>query len=341
MLNKIDLDTSSVRTDLAIEVVKKDNVSEYEEEIYDDIVVTRINLTDKDKINTNKEKGKYITISFNDVTNYEDRNRLGKVLVKELNNIFISKNIKDDDTCLIVGLGNEKSTPDALGALTVKDILVTRHLFLLKQNVTDGIRNVCAITPGVTGETGIETSDLILDIITSVKPNFLIVIDSLKASSVDRVNKTIQITDTGITPGSGVNNHRVPILESKIGIPIIAIGIPTVVDVSTIMTDTMNMLLEHISYIKNNFAKNKLVVKEFGNYKNKIKNSKSLTDSEKKELMGILGEMDNISKHMLFEEVLNRFNYNLIVTPKDIDYLLEKLSGIISSALNDALHKSM
>ena len=113
------------------------------------------------------------------------------------------------------------------------------------------------------------------------------------------------------------------------------------VDISTIVSDTIDMLLNHLSYIKNNFAKNKLIVKQFSNYKDKIKNSNNLTEEEKKYLLGALGELDEDKKRALFEEVLNRFNYNLIVTPKEIDYLIEKLSDIISSALNNALHPSI
>lgn len=342
MLNNIDLSKYNVHTDLAIDDINLLNEHiKTIEEINDNVKVTKINLDDIESKKINKKKGIYTTIEFKDITDFQNREIVGKTLQTEIEKILKYKNIDKMDKGLIVGLGNPKSTPDALGSLTINNILVTRHLFLLNTKVKKGIKNISAFTPGVMGETGIETKDLIESIINIVKPSFLIVIDSLKASSVDRVNKTIQITDTGIHPGSGVGNTRKEISEQTLKIPVIAIGVPTVVDVSTIVSDTIDMLLNHLSYIKNNFAKNKLIVKQFSNYKDKIKNSNNLTEEEKKYLLGALGELDEDKKRALFEEVLNRFNYNLIVTPKEIDYLIEKLSDIISSALNNALHPSI
>lgn len=342
MLNNIDLSKYNVHTDLAIDNINLLNEHiKTIEEINDNVKVTKINLDDIESKKINKKKGIYTTIEFKDITDFQNREIVGKILQTEIEKILKYKNIDKMDKGLIVGLGNPKSTPDALGSLTINNILVTRHLFLLNTKVKKGIKNISAFTPGVMGETGIETKDLIESIINIVKPSFLIVIDSLKASSVDRVNKTIQITDTGIHPGSGVGNTRKEISEQTLKIPVIAIGVPTVVDVSTIVSDTIDMLLNHLSYIKNNFAKNKLIVKQFSNYKDKIKNSNNLTEEEKKYLLGALGELDEDKKRALFEEVLNRFNYNLIVTPKEIDYLIEKLSDIISSALNNALHPSI
>lgn len=342
MLNNIDLSKYNVHTDLAIDNINLLNEHiKTIEEINDNVKVTKINLDDIESKKINKKNGIYTTIEFKDITDFQNREIVGKTLQTEIEKILKYKNIDKMDKGLIVGLGNPKSTPDALGSLTINNILVTRHLFLLNTKVKKGIKNISAFTPGVMGETGIETKDLIESIINTVKPSFLIVIDSLKASSVDRVNKTIQITDTGIHPGSGVGNTRKEISEQTLKIPVIAIGVPTVVDVSTIVSDTIDMLLNHLSYIKNNFAKNKLIVKQFSNYKDKIKNSNNLTEEEKKYLLGALGELDEDKKRALFEEVLNRFNYNLIVTPKEIDYLIEKLSDIISSALNNALHPSI
>lgn len=342
MLNNIDLSKYNVHTDLAIDNINLLNEHiKTIEEINDNVKVTKINLDDIESKKINKKKGIYTTIEFKDITDFQNREIVGKTLQTEIEKILKYKNVDKMDKGLIVGLGNPKSTPDALGSLTINNILVTRHLFLLNTKVKKGIKNISAFTPGVMGETGIETKDLIESIINIVKPSFLIVIDSLKASSVDRVNKTIQITDTGIHPGSGVGNTRKEISEQTLKIPVIAIGVPTVVDISTIVSDTIDMLLNHLSYIKNNFAKNKLIVKQFSNYKDKIKNSNNLTEEEKKYLLGALGELDEDKKRALFEEVLNRFNYNLIVTPKEIDYLIEKLSDIISSALNNALHPSI
>ena len=145
-----------------------------------------------------------------------------------------SHNITPSASCIIIGLGNEKSTPDSLGPLSINDIIVTNHLFSLGINVEDGFRVVSAFNPGVMGQTGIETSDIIYALIKEIKPDFVIVVDALKASNVDRVNKTIQITDAGINPGSGIGNTRKEISKDVLNIPVFAVGVPTVVDLSLI-----------------------------------------------------------------------------------------------------------
>ena len=213
-------------------------------------------------------------------------------------------------------------------------------MFLLSANVKNGMRSVSAITPGVMGSTGIETIDIINGVIDKVKPKFIIVIDSLCASSVERLNKTIQITDTGIHPGSGVGNNRKEISKDVLNIPVIAIGVPTVVDASTIVNDTINYLFMHLSYLKNNYEENKLVVKRFGNYLDKIKNN-TLSNEEKELIGGIIGNLSDEDKKRLIEELLESINYNLIVTPKEIDFLIDKLSFLLSSSINNALHKDV
>ena len=150
------------------------------------------------------------------------------------------KKIKNDDSCLIIGLGNEKSTPDSLGPCVIKNIIVTSYLFNNNIEVEKGFRNVSAFAPGVTGVTGIETFDIVSSIIEKIKPDFLIVIDALKACKINRLNKTIQITDAGISPGSGINNKRKEISFETINIPVISIGVPTVVDTNTIISELTN-----------------------------------------------------------------------------------------------------
>ena len=187
------------------------------------------------------------------------------------------------------------------------------------------------------GNTGIETTDIITSIVNKVKPKFIIVIDSLCASSIERLNKTIQITDTGIHPGSGIGNNRKEISKEILGIPVIAIGIPTVVDSSTIVNDTINYLFMHLSYLKNNYEENKLIIKRFDNYLKKIKNN-SLDKKEKELVGGMIANLSDYDKKRLINEVLESINYNLIVTPKEIDFLIDKLSDLISSSINNALH---
>ena len=252
------------------------------------------------------------------------------------------KNIKDNDTCLVLGLGNRFSTADSLGPLTLDKVMITRHLFLLNTNVKAGIREVSGLSPGVMANTGIETYDIIESLINKVKPNFLIVIDALASSSIERINKTIQITDTGIHPGSGIGNNRKEISFETVGIPVIAIGVPTVVESSILVNDTIDYIFQHISYIKNNYESNKL---NFGhrNTKKYLQTLKeyNLSDNEKKELSGILGSLDEDAKKELICEVLNSINYNMIVTPKEIDFLIDKLSEAISKAINKSLHKEI
>ena len=337
MKNRIDLDKFQVRTDLIIENNNINNNNLNVVRVNDSIKITSVCIDDVMSKSTNKRKGDYVTIEFSDVTNYEDREEIKRVLIKEINKIMNKLGIRKGDRCLIVGLGNEDSTADSLGPKVVDKVLVTRHLFELNTDVKKGIRNVAAISPGVMATTGIETYDTILSLVSQIKPNFLIVIDSLAAMSIDRINRTIQLTDTGIHPGSGVGNNRKELNFDTIGIPVIAIGVPTVVDVSIIVNDTIDYLFKHLSYIKNNYQVNKLVFTHSNNYLEEINNN-DLSDVEKKEVSGMLGELDNQSKKRLISEVLNSLNYNLIVTPKEIDFLIDNLSEVISYGINNSLH---
>ena len=179
-----------------------------------------------------------------------------------------------------------------------------------------------------------------MSLINAVKPKFVIAIDSLASSSIDRINKTIQITDTGIHPGSGVGNNRKELSKKTLGIPVIAIGVPTVVSSSIIVNDTLNNLFKHLSYIKDNKETNKLIIKRNNRYKDKIKD-RDLSQEEKNNLLGLVGSLDNDTKKRLMEEVLTSINANLIVTSTEIDFLIDKLSNLISSALNNSLHRQI
>lgn len=341
MKNRINLSNFNIRTDLVIDNEIKDSYID-KKKINDNILVTSIDVNDELGLELSKKAGSYITIEFEDITNYEDSKELIEVLNNELSNLLRKKKIKDTDTCLVLGLGNRFSTADSLGPITLDKIMITRHLFKLNTNVKEGIREVSGISPGVMANTGIETSDIIESLITKIKPNFLIVIDALASSSIERINKTIQITDTGIHPGSGIGNNRKEISYDTIGIPVIAIGVPTVVESSILVSDTIDYIFSHISYIKNNYDANKLT---FGHRDTKkyleILKQQNLNEEEKKELSGILGSLGEEKKKELIIEVLNSINYNMIVTPKEIDFLIDKLSVVIASAINKCLHKSV
>lgn len=340
MGNKINLSKYNIRTDLIVDIIDNNSNINKETDNYEGVKITRVEVEKDMEEELDKKKGTYITIEFDDVTNYEDREKIGKCFENEIKKLLNKLNIKDDDDCLIIGLGNEKSTPDALGPLSIKNILVTRHLFILNTNHKEGIRCVSAVIPDVMGNTGIETSDIIKSIVNTIKPKFIITIDALASSSINRLNKTIQMTDTGIHPGSGIGNSRKEINKDTIGVPVIAIGVPTVVESSIIVNDTIKYLLKHISYIKNNFSKSKLTYTKFGNYLDKIKNS-DLSQEEKKEILGMIGELSEEDKLSLINEVLTSINYNLMVTNTEIDYLILKLSEIIANSLNNALHRQI
>jgi len=272
------------------------------------------------------------------VTNYEDREKVGKILEKEIKKLLQLNKIEETDECLIIGLGNERSTPDSLGVKVVRNVMITKHLFKYG-NPQEGIRIVTGFTPGVMANTGMETSDMIKAIIEREKPNFVVVIDALASLAIDRINKTIQLTDTGIHPGSGIGNNRKEISKKTEGIPVIAIGVPTVVSSSTIVYDTLNYLSKHISYIKDNMETNKLTLKH-RDYKNKLKN-KELTNKELNNLFGLFGGLNDCERISLINEVLDEIELDLIVTPSEIDFLIDKLSDLISSALNNALHRQI
>lgn len=337
-MNRIDLKNINIRTDLIVETISDKKYITNEN--VDNIKISRVTIDKDNKDLLNKKEGNYVTIEFNDITNYEDREKVGKVLENEIKNILELNKIKDNDECLIIGLGNVKSTPDALGPKVITNILVTRHLFELNLDVKKGLRSVGTMIPGVMGNTGIETTDIIYAVINKIKPKFIIVIDSLCSSSVERINKTIQLTDTGIHPGSGIGNTRKEISKTTVKIPVIAIGVPTVVESSTIVNETINYLFLHLNYLKNNYEKSKLIVRRFDNYLDKIKKD-DISIEDRELLGGIIGSLNDFDKKNLISEVLESVNYNMIVTPKEIDFVIDKISNLISNSINNALHKEI
>ena len=280
----------------------------------------------------------YITISFEDITDSDNFDKVNMEVINNIKKILELNNIKEDYSCLVIGLGNILSTPDSLGDKTLNNVMVTGHLFEIGK-VSDGIRKVSCFAPGVMGNTGIESSKIIISLIKEIKPDFVIAIDALAARSIDRVNKTIQITDTGIHPGSGIGNNRIEISYKTMHIPVIAIGVPTVVMSSTIVYDTIDYLYKHISYIKENDSINKLSYRK-SNYKNKIKN-KLLDDNDKANLLGLFGSLNKEEQRSLIDEVLNNTELNLIVTPTEIDFLINKLSKLIAYSINKSLHRQI
>ena len=334
MKHEVDLKNNILRTDLAVELVKTTPTRQI-----DDIKITNITLNEQEAEQINKKKGNYTTIEFEDVTDHTNAEKLWNIFAEELQKLLKKENIKDDDICLIIGLGNEKSTPDSLGPLVVSKTLVTNYIYLYG-TLEEGFRRVCAISPGVMGETGIETSDLLNSIVKTVKPNFVITIDALAASSVERVNKTIQMTDSGINPGSGVGNKRKEISKEILGIPTIAIGIPTVVDAASIVSDTINYLYDHFAYQTANINNPAAKLTANVNYL-KLSKKFKINQEEKQKILGMVGTLSEDETKVLIYEILNPIGYNLMVTPKEEDFVISKLAEVIAKGLNIALHKKI
>lgn len=239
---------------------------------YEEFKITEVNvLNENGKKSIDKEIGKYITIDVEEIKYIENE----KLLIKKINE-ELEKMIEKDMSILVVGLGNMYVTPDALGSKVTKGIEVTRHLLKLgKELGYKNVREVSCITPGVMGNTGIETSEIVYAISNIIKPDIIIAIDSLMSKSITRIGSSIQISNTGITPGSGINGVNSSIDNNSTNAKVISIGVPMVVDVKT-----------------------------------------------------IINEVDK-------DNNLNVDELNYIVTPKDIDDLIEVTSRIISKSINE------
>lgn len=279
-----------------------------------DIKITRVKVTSPTgEVAIGKPMGNYITLEVprlkeNDQVLYEET---CKALAQELAKIL---NLREKSTILVVGLGNWNVTPDALGPKVTSQLMVTRHLLeYVPEQVDEGVRPVCAVAPGVLGITGIETGEIVKGIVDRVKPDVVIAIDALASRRMERVNTTIQIADTGISPGSGVGNKRMEISVNTLGVPVIAIGVPTVVDAATMANDTIDLVIDNLL----NEAK------------------------EDKQFYNMLKSIDRNEKYQLIQEVLEPYVGNLIVTPKEIDDVVDRIAKVIANGLNIALHQGI
>lgn len=324
-MSELDLKNYGVRTDLAMEANEiaeqrlNGLVSGVEIETIKEagITITRVDVkTEQGSREIGKMIGKYVTLEVPELRNgdTELQNRVATCMAKEFEQFLVRLKIPLNAKVLIVGLGNWNVTPDALGPIVVENIMVTRHLFeLMPNDVAPGYRPVSAVSPGVLGITGIESSEIVKGIVDQSKPNLVIAIDALASKSIERVNTTIQIADTGIHPGSGIGNKRKGLTEETLGVPTIAIGVPTVVFASTIVNNTIDMMQEHIR-------------KENG-------------DNDR--IFGVLNQMNEHDRLTFVKEVLEPVGHNLLVTPKEIDDFIEDIGNIIASGLNAALHEAV
>lgn len=346
----------TVRTDLAYEakemyVEDEQDTSElkgvkskqYE---VDGIQINDIEITKEGERLLQKKKGSYITI-FADGVKKQDTERQSKaidVLSEQLQQLLKENNVDKGSKGLIVGLGNWNVTPDALGPITIEKILVTNHLFELEyETVASGYRPIAALSPGVMGVTGMETSDIILSVIDRFHPAFVIVVDALASRSIERINETIQLTDTGIHPGSGVGNKRKEVSEETLGVPVIAIGVPTVVDAVTIATDAFDYLLKYMGreWSEKDVPRNALLPKELPIKHENLTELDMPNEEERKTFFGLVGQLNEEEKRALLAEVLTPMGKNLIVTPKEVDSFMNDMAYVIASGINDALHESV
>ena len=312
----------NIRTDLALEEKERFESDQVEvqgvvlEEEYDkerEIRVTTVRIETENGAKTmGKPVGTYLTIEAPNLSSPDEgihrevSEELAKYLIEVMKKIIPES--EHDKEVLVIGLGNRQATPDALGPYVADNLNVTRHIekeygkyaALEEMNCV-----VSAIVPGVMAQTGMETAEIIKGVVRETKPDLLIVIDALAARNSRRLNRTIQIADTGINPGSGVGNYRNAITKETIGVPVIAIGVPTVVDAVTIVSDTMENLLS------------------------------ALETSESLKGVGlVLGGYSEAEKYELIKELIAPNLNSMFMTPKDIDETVKRLSYTISEGLN-------
>jgi spore protease len=354
-----DLDLKyTVRTDLAIEAREMVNEEvqekaapmsgvEFKEEDIEGIKLSRMTIHENAAERLGKKPGRYLTYEVQGIRNQDSELQavVERVFAKTFAEFLREHDINDDASCLVVGLGNWNVTPDALGPNAVENILVTKHLFALQPyRVEKGYRSVSAIAPGVMGITGIETSDIILGVIEKTKPDFVIAIDALASRSIERVNTTIQVSDTGIHPGSGVGNNRKELSKDALGIPVFAIGIPTVVDAVTIASDALDMILKHFGKeMREKDKPSKALAPSGFSFGEKVKYSEEDLPSEqdRQSFLGLVGTLSEDEKRQLIKEVLGPTGHNMMVTPKEVDVFIEDMANVIAGGLNAALHKSV
>lgn len=270
--------------------------------------ITRVKILNENGENAlNKKKGNYVTIDLKKVSNLSEdiQEKLEDMISNEIKEL-IKKHLGPEDEVLVVGLGNSEMVADSLGSKVIDNIEVTRHIKkYYPEYLKEGARGISAIAPSVMGKTGIETLEIVQGVVQKTKPKLLIVIDSLASRSIERISKSIQISDTGIVPGGGVENARLGLTQYSLGIPVIAIGVPTAVETAVIVNDSLDLFIKKLQ-----------------------------DEAKSNEYLNKLKEEDNYDS---IKEALNPYDYNLIVTPKEVDELTVDLANIISNSINIAL----
>lgn len=305
-----------IRTDLALEAtecceaeemrlrgVRVTEEADEEREIYTTTVTVE---TENGARAIGKPVGTYITLEAPEMASPDDgyHRELSLEVARHLRTLLREQK----DSVLVIGLGNREVTPDALGPEVVGNLQITRHMIRVYGRVSEELRTsgeISALAPGVMAQTGMETLEIIRGVVQETHPSAVLVIDALAARSARRLNRTIQITDTGISPGSGVGNHRNAINRETLGVPVIAVGVPTVVDAATIVNDTMEELIAQMDR----------------------------TESMQR-LGGTLGTLDRAEKQEMIHELLSPHLNTMFVTPKNIDETVKYVSYTLSEGLN-------
>lgn len=316
------------RTDLAMEATEIFNAStnsseqsypsgvEVTEESHKELKITKVKISSNEgQRKIGKPIGTYVTLEAENLAKdyFEDYKITCNILANELSNLM---NIQSEQTVLIVGLGNWNITSDSLGPKVVSEIFVTRHILefadLSKEHKNESLRSVSAISPGVLGITGIETFEIVKGVVDSINPSLIIVVDALASRRARRISTTIQIADTGISPGSGVGNKRKGLTKESLGVPVIAIGVPTVIDAATLSSDAIEMMLEEIKNNSSQFPEELNVLKK-------------------------LYEHNDLNLEGLINKLIEPYYQKLIVTPKEIDEIVQRVSNIIAEGINISL----
>jgi len=319
----------NIYTDLALEMAEQlgdeafgglDGV-EMESEQIDNIKITTISITNETGAKSlGKPIGNYVTIESPDIKepDVDAHEQIMGLLTDSLAALRQGLSVPDGGTVLVIGLGNRDVTPDALGPQVVSKILVTRHIMeAVPKSLLGNLRPLAALAPGVMGATGIETAEVVKGLIDNIKPDLVIAIDALAARSLTRINQTIQLADTGISPGAGVGNRRAPLSQATLGVPVIAIGVPTVTDAATFVGDTLDMFLAHMAHDAPGHLKDGAAFLE------------------------MLDNLDEIDKRNIIKNTLDPLVGNMFVTPKEIGEVVKWLSNIIANGINMAMHKGI
>ena len=299
-----------IRTDLAVEAREMRGkgvegvISRTEDKEGSSVTTVEITSPEGAK-KMGKPMGVYVTIETESLEDGEARKAAADALARELKLMMEGKNCEH---VLVVGLGNDHMTPDSIGVNAARQVFVTRHLKEYMPKEFGCARTVSSVAPGVLGTTGIETGESVAGIAERIGPTLIIAVDALASRSMARIGRTIQLTDTGISPGSGVGNSRKELSQSTLGIPVIAVGIPMVADAATVADDAISMVI------------------------------KEMKESAGDEALKMLQGLEDNDRYSLIYEALEPNAANMFVTPKDVDAIADRAAEILRDGINSALH---